>query len=68
MSKVSKFTIIGLIILLGVNTVVFTMVYKDSEEKYNTLQSRYQMKNDSGFLYILENVDSVIPLEQQKVL
>lgn len=64
MSKVSKFTIIGLIILLGVNTVVFTMVYKESEEKYNTLQSRYQMKNDSGFLYILKNIDSVIPLAE----
>lgn len=64
MSKVSKFTIIGLIILLGVSTIVFTMVYKESEEKYSILQSRYQMKNDSGFLYILKNIDSVIPLAE----
>ncbi|GIP44007.1 hypothetical protein J45TS6_24660 [Paenibacillus sp. J45TS6] len=64
MSKVSKFTIIGLIILLGVNTVVLTMVYKDSEEKYDNLKSRYQMKNDSGFAYILKNAVSLIPLAE----
>lgn len=62
MTKVSKLTITGLIILLCLSTVIFMLLLKESEEKYDILQSRYQMKNDSGFLYILKNIDSIIPL------
>ncbi|WP_211747000.1 hypothetical protein [Paenibacillus sp. Marseille-Q4541] len=64
MSKVSKFTMIGFIILLGVSAVIFMTLYKDSQEKYNDLKSRYQMKNDSGFIYILKNTVSLIPLAE----
>lgn len=64
MSK--KSYIIIFTILLGVITIIFTMVYKDAEikndKKLDRLMSLYEEKDDTAFLYILEHMVSFTPL------
>lgn len=62
MPKHIKIYALILIILILINAAVYRHLEIQSSIKFNSLNSLYQLKNDSAFAYIMKNASETIPL------
>jgi hypothetical protein len=51
-----------LIIFVLINVAVYRHLENQSSEKYNSLYSLYQKKNDSAFVFLVKHASETIPL------
>lgn len=62
MPKYIKIYALLLIIITLINIGVYNHLEKQSSDKYNSLNTLYQLKNDSAFAYIVKHASETIPL------
>lgn len=62
MPKHIKIYALILSIFILINVVVYRYLENQSSEKYKSLYSQYQKKNDSAFIYLIKHASETIPL------
>lgn len=60
--KYIKIYALLLIVIILINVGVYRHLENQSSDKYNSLSSLYQMKNDSAFTYLLKHASETNPL------